>query len=117
MRREQIEALEGRELDAAVAEHVMGWTPQLGVKNGEGCYPWKSSSGGEWFAKFSGSAIEHNKLWDKLVADGHFVRVEGPSSGNYRAEIAKEYSVFSFGPDRYIALCRAALLAYSEAAI
>lgn len=111
MTREQIEALPpGRELDALVAEKVMGY-----VDVGESFY--RTPTEDTYHIsdiEFSTDPVAHAALWDKLVADGWDVEV-GTQAGQSWAEIKNETSGFSVANEsRYAALAKAALLAYSE---
>ena len=124
MTREQIEALEpGRELDAIVAEKVMGF-----VDVGESFY--RTPTEDIYHIsdiEFSTDPNAHAALWDKLIADGWSIRVgtgvlphwqPGEVIGVNWAEVFQgeplELSFPSRGQTRYHALAKCALLAYSE---
>lgn len=113
MTRKQIEALEWRGLDAAIAEKVMGVPAALRA--------WST----EDFAlcpRYSQDPAAFCALWGKLVADGWTIDLKQNQAGcaialsKFGSERVPSWTEGRYYClDRYVALCRAALLAYTEA--
>lgn len=138
MTREQIEALQpGRELDALVAEKVMGYKWKRPVKYPDSGFSLVDDDFDYWTERkpdeplklhglaygsvkyFSNDPAAHAALWDKLVSLDWKVRVETTFEGMTEAHSAlvwhtHETEHYSRGRTRYHALAKAALLVYAE---
>lgn len=106
MNREEILAMEpGRELDAFVAEKIMGWT-KFGVREDGSHCGWNAPYG------YSSSLIGYSQIisaaWEVFVKFGHYARIETNHSGGYIALINGITAYAQHAPE---AICKAALLA------